>query len=160
MAGSFFGSGVSFGAMPLAFTLDKLGPLARSAADCALVLGGDEGQVAVDASAERERAPEFVAVIILGHVARQRDDKHRLNLWEISNRAARTDRPGRERREADEITNHAVPVPFLPGISLIAFLVVLHTEDMRWKFCKVSTVENELIGWVGDGELAAACAPE
>ena len=33
-----------FGAMPLSFTLDKLGPLARSAADCALVLTALAGE--------------------------------------------------------------------------------------------------------------------
>jgi aspartyl-tRNA(Asn)/glutamyl-tRNA(Gln) amidotransferase subunit A len=39
-----------FGAMPLSFTLDKLGPLARSAVDCGLVLSALAGEDARDPS--------------------------------------------------------------------------------------------------------------
>jgi Asp-tRNA(Asn)/Glu-tRNA(Gln) amidotransferase A subunit family amidase len=47
------------GAMPLAFTLDKLGPMARSAADCALVLAVIAGKDPKDPqTAGRSFAPE------------------------------------------------------------------------------------------------------
>ncbi len=39
-----------YGAMPLAYTLDKLGPFARTATDCALVLGAIAGRDSLDAS--------------------------------------------------------------------------------------------------------------
>jgi len=49
------------GAMPLSFSMDTVGPLARSAADCALLLGVMAGPDPADPTASREPVPDYVA---------------------------------------------------------------------------------------------------
>ncbi len=48
-----------FGAMPMSFSLDVVGPLARTARDCARLLGVIAGRDAKDASSSRERVPDY-----------------------------------------------------------------------------------------------------
>jgi len=48
-----------FGAMPMSFSLDVMGPLARTARDCARLLGAIAGRDAEDASSSRERVPDY-----------------------------------------------------------------------------------------------------
>ncbi len=49
------------GAMPLSFSMDSVGPLARSAADCALLLSALAGADPADPTASREAVPDYVA---------------------------------------------------------------------------------------------------
>jgi aspartyl-tRNA(Asn)/glutamyl-tRNA(Gln) amidotransferase subunit A len=49
------------GAMPLSYSMDTIGPLARSAADCALVLGALAGPDPADPTAAGEAVPDYVA---------------------------------------------------------------------------------------------------
>ncbi|MCX7892967.1 MAG: amidase [Burkholderiales bacterium] len=49
------------GAMPLSFSLDTIGPLARTAADCAVLLAALAGCDAHDPTASAEAAPDYVA---------------------------------------------------------------------------------------------------
>ncbi|TAN51744.1 MAG: amidase, partial [Betaproteobacteria bacterium] len=51
------------GAMPLSFSLDTLGPLARSVEDCALLLGVIAGHDALDATSSREPVPDYLAAL-------------------------------------------------------------------------------------------------
>jgi aspartyl-tRNA(Asn)/glutamyl-tRNA(Gln) amidotransferase subunit A len=51
------------GAMPLSFSLDTLGPLARTVEDCALLLGVIAGHDALDATSSREPVPDYVAAL-------------------------------------------------------------------------------------------------
>jgi aspartyl-tRNA(Asn)/glutamyl-tRNA(Gln) amidotransferase subunit A len=51
------------GAMPLSPSLDTIGPLARSAEDCALMLGVIAGHDARDPLSSREPVPDYAAVI-------------------------------------------------------------------------------------------------
>ncbi len=48
-----------FGAMPMSFSLDVMGPLARTAKDCARLLGAIAGRDGKDASSSRERVPDY-----------------------------------------------------------------------------------------------------
>ncbi len=48
-----------FGAMPMSFSLDVMGPLARTAQDCARLLGAIAGRDRKDASSSRERVPDY-----------------------------------------------------------------------------------------------------
>jgi aspartyl-tRNA(Asn)/glutamyl-tRNA(Gln) amidotransferase subunit A len=48
------------GAMPLSFSMDTIGPLARSAADCALLLAAMAGPDAADPTASAEAVPDYV----------------------------------------------------------------------------------------------------
>src|ERR1700752_2105205 len=50
-----------FGAMPLSQTLDTVGPLARTAEDCALLLGLMAGADPLDPTAVAEPVPDYVA---------------------------------------------------------------------------------------------------
>jgi aspartyl-tRNA(Asn)/glutamyl-tRNA(Gln) amidotransferase subunit A len=49
------------GAMPLSFSMDTVGPLARSAADCALLLGVLAGADPADPTATADAVPDYVA---------------------------------------------------------------------------------------------------
>jgi aspartyl-tRNA(Asn)/glutamyl-tRNA(Gln) amidotransferase subunit A len=49
------------GAMPLSFSMDTIGPLARSAEDCALLLGVLAGADPADPTASREAVPDYLA---------------------------------------------------------------------------------------------------
>ena len=49
-----------FGAMPLSFSLDTLGPLARTAEDCAAVLGTIAGADPADPTASRRPVPDYL----------------------------------------------------------------------------------------------------
>jgi len=49
------------GAMPLSFSMDSVGPLARSAADCAVLLGVLAGPDPADPTASDEAVPDYVA---------------------------------------------------------------------------------------------------
>ena len=49
------------GAMPLSFSMDSVGPLARSAADCAVLLGVLAGSDPADPTASDEAVPDYVA---------------------------------------------------------------------------------------------------
>jgi aspartyl-tRNA(Asn)/glutamyl-tRNA(Gln) amidotransferase subunit A len=49
------------GAMPLSFSMDTVGPLARSAEDCALLLGVMAGHDAADATSSRQPVPDYLA---------------------------------------------------------------------------------------------------
>ena len=49
------------GAMPLSFSLDTVGPLARTVEDCALILGTLAGPDARDATTEAREVPDYVA---------------------------------------------------------------------------------------------------
>ena len=49
------------GAMPLSFSMDTIGPLARSAADCALLLGVLAGPDPADPTAPDREVPDYVA---------------------------------------------------------------------------------------------------
>jgi aspartyl-tRNA(Asn)/glutamyl-tRNA(Gln) amidotransferase subunit A len=51
------------GAMPLCASLDTIGPLARSAADCALILAAIAGHDARDPLSAREPVPDYAALI-------------------------------------------------------------------------------------------------
>jgi aspartyl-tRNA(Asn)/glutamyl-tRNA(Gln) amidotransferase subunit A len=51
------------GAMPLSFSMDTVGPLARSAEDCALLLGVLAGHDLADATSSREAVPDYLAEI-------------------------------------------------------------------------------------------------
>jgi aspartyl-tRNA(Asn)/glutamyl-tRNA(Gln) amidotransferase subunit A len=51
------------GAMPLSFSMDTVGPLARSAEDCALLLGVMAGHDLEDATSSREAVPDYMAEI-------------------------------------------------------------------------------------------------
>jgi aspartyl-tRNA(Asn)/glutamyl-tRNA(Gln) amidotransferase subunit A len=51
------------GAMPLSFSMDTIGPLARSAEDCALLLGVMAGYDLEDATSSREAVPDYLAEI-------------------------------------------------------------------------------------------------
>jgi aspartyl-tRNA(Asn)/glutamyl-tRNA(Gln) amidotransferase subunit A len=51
------------GAMPLSFTMDTVGPLARTVEDCALVLAAIAGPDARDPVAESREVPDYMAVI-------------------------------------------------------------------------------------------------
>jgi aspartyl-tRNA(Asn)/glutamyl-tRNA(Gln) amidotransferase subunit A len=53
------------GAMPLSFSLDTVGPLARSAADCALLLSVLAGHDPRDPTSSVEPAPDYVARLAL-----------------------------------------------------------------------------------------------
>ncbi len=48
-----------FGAMPMSFSLDVMGPLARTARDCARLLGAIAGRDSKDASSSRERVQDY-----------------------------------------------------------------------------------------------------
>lgn len=48
-----------YGAMPMSFSLDVMGPLARTAQDCARLLGAIAGRDGKDASSSRERVPDY-----------------------------------------------------------------------------------------------------
>jgi aspartyl-tRNA(Asn)/glutamyl-tRNA(Gln) amidotransferase subunit A len=48
-----------FGAMPMSFSLDVMGPLARTARDCARLLGAIAGRDVKDASSSRERVQDY-----------------------------------------------------------------------------------------------------
>jgi len=48
-----------YGAMPMSFSLDVVGPLARTAKDCARLLGSIAGRDSKDASSSRERVPNY-----------------------------------------------------------------------------------------------------
>jgi len=48
-----------YGAMPMSFSLDVMGPLARTAQDCARLLGSIAGHDSKDASSSRERVPDY-----------------------------------------------------------------------------------------------------
>ena len=48
-----------YGAMPMSFSLDVMGPLARTAQDCARMLSAIAGRDAKDASSSRERVPNY-----------------------------------------------------------------------------------------------------
>lgn len=52
-----FGTVSRFGAMPLSWSMDKIGPIARSAADCALVLAAIRGPDGKDASVRKAAFP-------------------------------------------------------------------------------------------------------
>jgi aspartyl-tRNA(Asn)/glutamyl-tRNA(Gln) amidotransferase subunit A len=47
------------GALPLSWSLDHVGPMCRSAADCALMLGAIAGHDAADASSSRQAVPDY-----------------------------------------------------------------------------------------------------
>ena len=49
------------GAMPLSFSMDTVGPLARSAEDCALLLGVMAGHDPADATSSHEAVPDYRA---------------------------------------------------------------------------------------------------
>ncbi|MBI2753574.1 MAG: amidase [Betaproteobacteria bacterium] len=51
------------GAMPLSFSLDTLGPLARTVEDCALVLGVIAGRDAADPTASQQPVPDYLAAL-------------------------------------------------------------------------------------------------
>lgn len=51
------------GAMPLSFSLDTLGPLARTVEDCALILGVIAGQDPADATSSSQPVPDYVAAL-------------------------------------------------------------------------------------------------
>ncbi len=51
------------GAMPLSFSMDTVGPLARSAEDCALLLGVMAGHDLADATSSREAVPDYMTEI-------------------------------------------------------------------------------------------------
>ncbi len=51
------------GAMPLSFSLDTVGPLARTAEDCALLLGVLAGQDPADATTSARPVPDYVAAL-------------------------------------------------------------------------------------------------
>jgi aspartyl-tRNA(Asn)/glutamyl-tRNA(Gln) amidotransferase subunit A len=51
------------GAMPLSFSMDTVGPLARTVEDCALLLGTLAGQDPRDPTAEARPVPDYVAVL-------------------------------------------------------------------------------------------------
>lgn len=52
-----------YGAMPLCASLDTIGPLARSAEDCALMLGAIAGHDARDPLSAREPVPDYAALL-------------------------------------------------------------------------------------------------
>lgn len=56
-----FGRVSRYGAMPLSWTLDKIGPMARSAEDCGLVLGAIAGHDPKDAWSANEPPPDVTA---------------------------------------------------------------------------------------------------
>jgi len=51
------------GAMPLSFSLDTVGPLARTVEDCALLLGAIAGHDPADATSSRRPVPDYVATL-------------------------------------------------------------------------------------------------
>ena len=51
------------GAMPLSFTMDTVGPLARTVEDCALLLGVLAGADSRDPTAERREVPDYLAAL-------------------------------------------------------------------------------------------------
>ena len=51
------------GAMPLSFSLDTVGPLARTVEDCALLLGAIAGHDPADATSSRRPVPDYVAAL-------------------------------------------------------------------------------------------------
>jgi aspartyl-tRNA(Asn)/glutamyl-tRNA(Gln) amidotransferase subunit A len=51
------------GAMPLSFSLDTVGPLARTVEDCALILGALAGADARDATTEAREVPDYMAAL-------------------------------------------------------------------------------------------------
>ena len=51
------------GAMPLSFSLDTVGPLARTVEDCALILGALAGPDARDATTEAREVPDYMAAL-------------------------------------------------------------------------------------------------
>ena len=51
------------GAMPLSFSLDTLGPLARTVEDCALLLGVIAGHDAADPTSSRQSVPDYLAAL-------------------------------------------------------------------------------------------------
>lgn len=53
------------GAMPLSFSMDTIGPLARTAEDCALLLGALAGADPADPTAANELVPDYVARLAL-----------------------------------------------------------------------------------------------
>ena len=56
-----------FGAMPLSFSCDNVGPLARSARDCARLMGIIAGHDPADPTSAREPVPDYEAGLV-GHV--------------------------------------------------------------------------------------------
>jgi len=52
-----------YGVMPLSFSADNVGPLARSAQDCARILGIIAGHDAKDPTSARERVPDYEAAL-------------------------------------------------------------------------------------------------
>jgi aspartyl-tRNA(Asn)/glutamyl-tRNA(Gln) amidotransferase subunit A len=50
-----------YGAMPLSFSLDTVGPLARTVEDCALILGAIAGADPLDATASQHAVPDYMA---------------------------------------------------------------------------------------------------
>lgn len=51
------------GAMPLSFSLDTVGPLARTVEDCALILGVIAGSDAADPTTSRQPVPDYLAAL-------------------------------------------------------------------------------------------------
>ena len=51
------------GAMPLSFSLDTVGPLARTVEDCALILGAIAGRDAADPTTSRQPVPDYLAAL-------------------------------------------------------------------------------------------------
>ena len=51
------------GAMPLSFSLDTLGPLARTVEDCALLLGAIAGHDAADSTSSHQPVPDYAAAL-------------------------------------------------------------------------------------------------
>ncbi|HLE67699.1 MAG TPA: amidase, partial [Burkholderiales bacterium] len=51
------------GAMPLSFSMDTVGPLARTVEDCALILGVIAGSDAADPTASRQPVPDYLAAL-------------------------------------------------------------------------------------------------
>ena len=54
------------GAMPLSWSLDHLGPMTRTVADTALMLGAMAGHDAADATSSRRAVPDYAAALGLG----------------------------------------------------------------------------------------------
>ncbi len=53
------------GAMPLSFSMDTIGPLARSVEDCALILGAIAGADPLDPTASQRPVPDYMARLAL-----------------------------------------------------------------------------------------------
>jgi Asp-tRNA(Asn)/Glu-tRNA(Gln) amidotransferase A subunit family amidase len=79
-----FGRVSRYGCMTLAWTMDKLGPIARSIEDCALVLGAIHGADGLDAAAVdrpfRWPCPRDLRTLRVGYVEGMKDPKERSEL--------------------------------------------------------------------------------